>query len=100
MAEDSYEIEGPSPLKQLGVSLLFGVVAAVIAYMVTNAMATPDEAVGSYQTRSAYRFVFYMTALVGGVVFIITMTVYKKLADRKYKASLGPPVAKVVDRGP
>lgn len=99
MGDESYKIEGPSPLKQLGASLLVGVAAAVITYMVTDAMAKPAETVGAYQSRGAYRFVFYMTALVGGVAFIVTMTIYKKLADRKYAASLGPPTAKVVDRG-
>ncbi len=98
MADDPYKIQGPSPFKQLGFSLFFGLIAATIAYKITTSMAEPDNVAGSIQTQGAYKFVFYMTALAGGVVFMLTMTIYKKWADKKYSESLGPPTARKVER--
>jgi hypothetical protein len=94
MEDDPYKIQVPSPLKQLGFSLFFGLIAATIAYKITDSMAEPDKTVGSVQTQGAYKFVFFMTALAGGAVFVVTMTLYKKWADRKYRESLGPPPAR------
>ena len=94
MAEYAFIIQDQTPLKQLGVSLCFGLIAATIAYKITSSMAEPDKVVGSVQTQGAYKFVFFMTALAGGAVFMLTMTVYKKWADKKYRESLGPPTAR------
>jgi uncharacterized membrane protein YeaQ/YmgE (transglycosylase-associated protein family) len=97
MADDNpYKIDTPSAGKQFLVSLFFGVVGAAIAYVVTTKLSTPDQQVGSRQTQSAYKFVFYVTALVGGLVLIITMKIYKAWADKKYRESLDPPKAQVV----
>ena len=98
MADDPYKIKEPSPLKQLGFALFFGAIAATIAYGICTKLATPDQQVGSYQTSSAYKFVFYVTALAGGAVFMITMKVYKVWADKQYRKSLDPPQAKVVSK--
>ncbi len=92
--DDPYKIQGPSALKQFGISLFFGLLAATIAYKITTSMAEPDSVAGSVQTQGAYKFVFYMTALAGGVAFMLTMTIYKKWADKKYRESLGPPTAR------
>jgi len=89
MADDPYKIQEPNPLKQLGIALFFGLIAATITYKVTYAMSQPDK----QATTGADKFVFYMTAFVGGAVFMITMTIYKKWADKKYRESLGPPTA-------
>jgi hypothetical protein len=94
MADDPYKIQEPSPLKQLGFALFFGLIAATITYKVTDSMAQPDKSA----TTGADKFVFYMTALVGGAVFMITMTIYKKWADKKYRESLGPPAAKAIEK--
>lgn len=96
MANDPYKIQEASPLKQLGFSLFFGLIAATIAYKITSSMAEPDKVVGSVQTQGAYKFVFFMTALAGGAVFMLTMTIYKKWADKKYRESLGPPTARTL----
>ena len=76
--------------------MFFGAIAATIAYTICDRMATPDQAVGTYQARGAYRFVFYVTALVGGAVFLVTMKLYKVHADKKYRASIGPPKAQAL----
>lgn len=94
MADDPYKIQEPGPLKQLGFALFFGLIAATIAYKIADHLATPEQAVGTYQTRGAYKFVYYVTALAGGAVFLITLKLYKVWADKKYKASLGPPAAR------
>lgn len=94
MADNPYKIQEPSALKQLGFSLFFGLLAATIAYKIADHLAEPESVQGSIQTQGAYRFVFYVTALAGGAVFMITMTIYKKWADKKYRESLGPPTAR------
>ena len=98
MADDPYKIDTPSAGKQFLVSVFFAAIGATIAYFVCNGLAKPDQAVGSYQARGAYKFVFYVTALVGGLVFIVTMKLYKMWADKKYRESLGPPAARVLER--
>lgn len=98
MAKDPYEIDTPSAGKQFLVALFFGAIGATIAYFICDGLATPDKQVGAYQARGAYRFVFYVTALVGGIVFIVTMKLYKMWADKKYRESLGPPAARVLER--
>lgn len=92
--DDPYKIQEPSPLKQLGIALFFGAIAATITYKVTYAMSEPD----TQATTGADKFVFYMTALVGGAVFMIAMKLYKVWADKKYRESLGPPAAKALDK--
>lgn len=98
MADDPYKINTPSAAKQFGVAVFFGAIAATIAYVICDRLAQPSEAVGSYQTRGAYKFVFYVTALAGGFVFIVALKLYKLWADKRYRESLGPPQARVVDR--
>ncbi len=98
MSDDSYKIQAPSAAKQFGIAVFFGALAASIAYKIADSMAEPDKVVGYYQTRGAYKFVFYVTAFAGGVAFIIALKVYKWWADRQYAKSLGPPAAKAIDR--
>ena len=98
MADDPYTIDTPSAGKQFLVALFFGAIGATITYVICDRLAQPDTTVGSYQQRGAYKFVFYTTALVGGLVFIITMKLYKMWADKKYRESMGPPKATVVDK--
>ena len=94
MVTDPYKIQGPSPLKQLGFALFFGVLAATIAYKISASLAEPDRVAGSGQTVGAYKFVYYMTALAGGVVFMLTMTLYKTWADKMYRESQRLPEAR------
>lgn len=98
MADDPYKIDTPSAAKQFGIAVFFGAIAATLAYIICDQLAKPSEAIGSYQTQGAYKFVFYVTALAGGFVFIVTLKLYKLWADKKYRESLGPPPARVVDR--
>lgn len=71
-------------LRRLVVALLVGVCAGALAYFVTSSMAQPDTA----RTTGAYKFVFYMTALAGGLAFAIALVVQNKLADRRYREGL------------
>jgi hypothetical protein len=96
--DNPYTIQTPSAAKQFGIAVFFGALGAFVAYKITDAMAEPDHAVGSIQTQNAYKFVYYVTALAGGLAFIIAMKVYKWWADKQYARSLGPPPAKTVER--
>lgn len=98
MADDPYKIDTPSAGKQFLVALFVAAIGGTGAYLLCYGMATPDQQVGGYQARGAYKFVYYVTALVAGIVFIITMKLYKLWADKKYQASLGPPVARAIER--
>ena len=94
MADDNpYTIRTPSAAKQFGISLFFGALAAFLTYQIADKMASPDTAVGVAQTRSAYKFVFYMAALAGGIAFIVASKIYKHWADKQYAKSLEPPQA-------
>lgn len=93
MADNPYKIQTPSAFKQFAVGVFSGAIAATVAYQITTHMATPDK----QATDGGYRFVFYVSALVGGAVFLITMKLYKAYADKKYEASLGPPKARALD---
>jgi hypothetical protein len=90
MVDAPYKIQTPSAAKQFGVALFFGAIAATITYQVTTRMAEPDKQV----TDGGYKFVFFMSALAGGAVFIIASKIYKAWADKKYRESLGPPTAR------
>ncbi len=98
MTKNPYEIDTPSAGTQFLVAVFFGAIGATIAYFICDRLATPDQQVGSYQSRGAYKFVFYVTALVGGLVLISTLKLYKMWADKKYAASLGPPTARALER--
>ena len=99
MSDDNpYEIPTPSAAKQFGIALFFGALVGFIAYKIADSLAEPDKVVGGFQTRGAYKFVFYVTAFAGGVAFIIALKVYKWWADKQYARSLGPPAAKTIER--
>ena len=99
MSEDPYKIVEPSPLKQLGLSLLLGIGAAAIAYKISDSMAKPDTLLTTgHASRGAFQFVWYITAFAGGAVFLLTMKIYKTYADKKYRESLGPPKARSIER--
>lgn len=96
--ENPYTIRTPSAAKQFGVALFFGALVAFLTYKIADSIASPDTAVGAIQTRGAYKFVFYMAALAGGLSFLVAQKVYKWWADKQYAASLGPPQAIARDR--
>jgi hypothetical protein len=87
MVDNPYKIQSANPFKQLGVSLFFGLIAATIAYKILDCAVAPHA-------HGAFKFVFFFTALAGGIVFLLTWTLYKKWADKKYRESLGPPTAR------
>jgi len=87
-------------LRRLAVAFVCGVVAAAITYKITDGMAHPETTVGEIQARGAFKFVGYMTGLVGGAVFTIALVIQNHLAKKAYRASLGVAPAKVVERKP
>lgn len=96
--ENPYTIRTPSAAKQFGIALFFGALVAFLTYKIADSIASPDTAVGTVQTQGAFKFVFYMAALAGGLSFIVAQKVYKWWADKQYAASLGPPQAIARDR--
>jgi hypothetical protein len=83
-------------LRRLALAFVLGVVAAAIAYTISDRMAEPDQlaATGHY-ARGAYKFVYYITAMAGGVVFMIALAAQNHLAKKAYRASLDLPSAKL-----
>jgi bacteriorhodopsin len=74
-------------MKRLIIGLIAGVTAAAIAYFVSDSMAkpTPGPSAGGAYSHGAYKFVYYMTALAGGAVFIITTVVLETRAKKQWK---------------
>lgn len=93
-------MESDSRLKILIYSLLAGIAAAAIAYFVTDAIVSSDPGprTGDMEySRGGYKLVYYMTALAGGVVFMVVRGVLGSLANKRWiKDNLGPAEARVV----
>jgi len=73
--------------KRLIYALIAGVAAAAIAYVVCDNMVAADPGPhltpGSY-SRGGYKFIGYMTALAGGVVFLVTGGVLEMRAKKQW----------------
>jgi len=84
-------------LRRLVIALLLGGAAAALGYFVADSMAMPDEMIAAGKHAGsiarASQFVFYVAGFAGIVVFLIALTIQNKLADKKYRESLGPPKA-------
>lgn len=98
MPENPYTINTPSAGKQFLVAVFFGAIAATIAYVICDRITAPDQQPEFFHTQGAYKFMFYVSALAGGLVFIVAGKLYKLRADKQYKASLGPPTATALAR--
>jgi hypothetical protein len=92
--------ESDSRLTILIYSLIGGITAAVIAYFITDAIVSsnPGPRTGDMAySRGGYRLVYYVTALAGGVVFVIVRGVLGARANKQWiKDNLGPAAARVV----
>ena len=85
-------------IRRIVISLMLGGVAGALGYLLADSLAKPDAMVEAGKTMGqvarASQFVFYVAGLAFAVVFLVALTIQNKLADRKYRASLGPPQAK------
>ena len=82
-------------LRRLVIAMLLGGAAAGITFFICDSLAKPDEMprAGVYSAGSisrAYGFVYYTTALVGGIVFSIALAVQNHLAKKKWRAERVP----------
>ncbi len=93
-------MESDSRMKILIYSLLAGIAAAAIAYFVTDAIVSrdPGPRTGDMAySKGGYKLVYYMTALAGGVVFMVVRSVLGAFAHKRWvKDNLGPAEARVV----
>jgi hypothetical protein len=84
-------------MRRLVIALLLGGAAAAVGYFVADSLAQPDQMVAAGKTmgsvQRASQFVFYVAGLAGAVVFLVALAIQNKLADKKYRESLGPPRA-------
>ena len=74
-------------LKRIIIALIAGVTAAAIAYVICDQMVASDPGPhyteGTY-SRGGYKFIGYMTALAGGVVFLITGGILEARAKKQW----------------
>jgi len=84
-------------MRRLVIALLLGGAAGALGYFIADSLAKPDEMIAAGKTTGsvarASQFVFYVAGLAFVVVFMVALTIQNKLADRKYRESLGPPRA-------
>src|SRR5262245_35318747 len=74
-------------LRRIVIALLVAGAAAAFAYAIADGLVTRSDH-GS--NARASQFVFYVTGFVGMAVFLATLTIQNKLADRAYRKSLVP----------
>jgi len=86
-------------MKRLIIGLIAGATAAAIAYFISDSMAkpAPGPSVSAY-SHGAYKFVYYMTALAGGAIFIITTVVLEARAKKQWKREQEIASARVVKK--
>jgi len=77
-----------------------GVTGGAGGYFIGDAMAKPAPGpnVGGAYSHGAYKFVYYMTALAGGAVFIITTVVLESRAKKQWKREQEIASARVVKK--
>ena len=74
-------------MKRLIYALIAGIAAAAIAYVICDKMVAADP--GPHYTPGTYsrggdKFIYYMTALAGGVVFLLTGGVLEMRAKKQW----------------
>jgi hypothetical protein len=93
-------MESDSRMKILIYSVLAGITAAAIAYFITDAIVSRDpgpRAGDMAYSRGGYKLVYYVTALAGGVVFLVVRGLLGARANKQWiKDNLGPAEARVV----
>jgi hypothetical protein len=89
-------------MRRIVIALLLGGAAAAAGYFVADSLAKPDEMIAAGKTAGsvarASQFVFYVAGLAGAIVFLAALTIQNKLADKKYRESLGPPRAEAREK--
>jgi hypothetical protein len=80
--------------RRLVLSLIVGVAAGSAVYGVAYAAADPER----QATTGGFKFVFYVTALVGAVAFLVTLKLANWRADKKYSEQLHPQARTVPGR--
>jgi hypothetical protein len=71
-------------MRRLAIAFVLGVVTAAITYTVCDQLSTPD----AQATTGAYKFVFYMTALVGAGVFGATLAILNHREKKRWREQL------------
>jgi hypothetical protein len=74
-------LDSAGRLRRLFVATFTGVAAAVAAYLASDAAVEPDRQL----TTGGYRFVYFITALVGAISFVVTLTVQNRYAKRTWE---------------
>lgn len=84
-------------MRRLVLAFVVGVVAAAITYMICMQIAEPDTLpnLGGKSAR-AYRFVYYMTGLVGAGGFSLTLVIQNWIAKKAWQRERGVASAKLV----
>ncbi len=81
-------------LRRLAIAFVIAVLAAGIAFLVCDQLATPDEIRPSSRS-GAYRFVYYVTGLTFAVVLTAAHGIQKWLVRRDELRASGLPQAKL-----
>src|SRR4051812_9972543 len=76
-------------MRRLVIALLVGAAIGALAYVISDALAAPDEQHATYYTKlGPYRFVWYMTAFFGAVAFAVTLAIQNHFAKKKWREQL------------
>jgi hypothetical protein len=79
-------LDSSGRLKRIVLALIIGSAAATGTYLVATSLAEPER----QATTGGFKFVFYVTTLVGAVCFLVALAIQNKLADRKWRTGLVP----------
>jgi hypothetical protein len=76
--------------RRIVLALVIGAAVGTAAYYICYALSRPDEYHNTIivARQGPWRFIWYMTALVGMVAFTVTLMIANRFADKKYEASL------------
>lgn len=81
-------------MRRLVIALLLGGAAAALAFFICDSLAKPDDIDRGQHSMQhisgAYKFVYYVTALAGAIVFSIAIAVQNHLAKKKWQSERVP----------
>lgn len=80
-------------LRRIVIALMVGIAAGVVAYVICDGLAHPDQMSGVYDGGSrnrAYKFVFYFTGVAAVVGTTGTLAILNYVAKRRARAESMP----------
>lgn len=98
MSEVPDLLDGRGRMRRLVLSFVTAVIAAAIAYTISDGLAKPSEMPGGFDGGSqerAFGFVGYMTGITFAASFGIALAIQNALERRRYLRSLSLPSATV-----